>query len=320
MAYSTELKNHQTEQHNFKVRLTIMGIVALLAFVALSVRFYYLQVHRYGYYHTLAESNRISVVPITPNRGLILDRNGLVLAHNFFVYTLEITPSKIEDLETAIAELTKLVEISPNDLKRFKKLKAQSHSFESIPIRTHLNEIEAAKFAVNRYRFPGVELKSRLYRHYPRGNLGAHAIGYISRINESDLESLKEDNHFSNYKGTDHIGKSGVEQFYERELHGTTGFQQVEIDASGQAVRVLSSAAPTSGNNIVLSIDAKLQEIAEKAFGERRGSLVAIQPSTGEILAFVSMPTFDSNLFVDGIDYDNWNSLNNSLDKPLINR
>jgi penicillin-binding protein 2 len=320
MAYSTELRNHQNEQHNFRVRLTIAALLALIAFSILGVRFYYLQIQRHDYYHTLAESNRISIVPISPNRGLILDRNGIVLAHNFFVYTLEVTPSKVGNMDTTIANLSELVEISTVDLKRFKKLKAESHSFESVPIRTHLNEIEAAKFAVNRYRLPGVELKSRLYRHYPRGKLGTHAIGYISRINEKDLAKLKEDNVISNYKGTDHIGKGGVEQAYERELHGSTGFQQVEINADGKAVRVLSSASPTSGNNIVLSIDAKLQAIAEKAFGDRRGSMVAIQPSTGEVLGFVSMPTFDPNLFVDGIDYDNWNALNNSIDKPLINR
>lgn len=320
MAYSAELRNHLNEQHNFRVRLTIAALLALIAFGALGLRFYYLQIQRHDYYHTLAESNRISIVPISPNRGLILDRNGIVLAHNFFVYTLEVTPSKVSNMDTTIANLSELVEISMVDLKRFKKLKAESHSFESVPIRTHLNEIEAAKFAVNRYRFPGVELKSRLYRHYPQGKLGTHAIGYISRINEKDLAKLKEDNVISNYKGTDHIGKGGVEQAYERELHGSTGFQQVEINADGKAVRVLSSAAPTSGNNVVLSIDAKLQAIAEKAFGDRRGSLVAIQPSTGEVLGFVSMPTFDPNLFVDGIDYDNWNALNNSIDKPLINR
>jgi len=320
MAYSTELKNHQNEQHQFKIRLTMLAATMLLLMTLLGLRFYYLQVYKYEHYQTLAENNRISVVPISPNRGLILDRKGTVLAHNFFVYTLEITPSKAGSVDDTILELGKLVEISGVDLKRFKKLKAQSHTFESVPIRTHLNEIEAAKFAVNRYRFPGVELKSRLYRHYPQGKLGTHAIGYISRINEKDLEKLKQDNVISNYKGTDHIGKGGVEQSYERELHGKTGFQQIEVDADGKAVRVLSSAAPTPGNNIVLAIDAKLQEIAERSFGERRGSLVAIQPNTGEVLAFVSMPGFDPNLFVDGIDYDNWNQLNNSLDKPLINR
>jgi penicillin-binding protein 2 len=317
---SHELKNYQNELHNFKLRLGVLGLLVLVAFCILAFRFYFLQINRYDYYQTLAESNRISVVPIAPNRGLITDRKGVVLAHNFFVYTLEITPSKIENMDATIEEIKQLVEVSPVDLKRFKRQKSESRTFESIPLRTHLNEVEAAKFAVNRYRFPGVELKSRLFRHYPLGKQGAHMVGYIGRINDKDLIKLAETDALSNYKGTDHIGKSGIEQFYESELHGTTGFQQVEIDADGRAVRVLSSVAPTPGNNLVLSADSKLQEIAETAFGERRGALVAIKPSTGEVLAFVSMPTFDSNLFVDGIDVENWRLLNESLDKPLINR
>ena len=320
MNTSRELKNYQNELHNFKLRLGVLGFLVLFAFCLLAIRFYFLQINRYDYYQTLAESNRISVVPITPNRGLITDKNGVVLAHNFFVYTLEITPSKVDNLDATIEEIKQLVEVSTIDLKRFKKQKTESRTFESIPLRTHLNEVEAAKFAVNRYRFPGVELKSRLFRHYPLGKLGAHMVGYIGRINDKDLIKLAETDALSNYKGTDHIGKSGVEQFYESALHGTTGFQQVEIDADGKAVRVLSSVAPISGSNLVLSADSKLQEIAETAFGERRGALVAIKPSTGEVLAFVSMPTFDSNLFVDGIDVENWKLLNESLDKPLINR
>ena len=295
-------------------------MVVLIAFSLLAIRFYFLQVNRYDYYQTLAENNRISIVPITPNRGLISDRNGVILAHNFFVYTLEITPSKVDNLEATITDIAQLVEVSSSDLKRFNKQKSEGHNFESIPLRTHLNEIEAAKFAVNRYRFPGVELKSRLFRHYPLGKQGAHMVGYIGRINDKDLTKLAAKDVLSNYKGTDHIGKSGVEEYYEAQLHGTTGFQQVEIDADGKAVRILSSQAPTSGSNLILSTDSKLQEIAETAFGERRGALVAIKPSTGEVLAFVSMPTFDSNLFVGGIDVENWKLLNESLDKPLINR
>ncbi|HSF71282.1 MAG TPA: penicillin-binding protein 2, partial [Methylotenera sp.] len=258
-----ELKNYQNELHNFKLRLGVLGLLVLVAFCILASRFYFLQINRYDYYQTLAESNRISVVPIAPNRGLITDRKGVVLAHNFFVYTLEITPSKIENMDATIEEVKQLVEVSPVDLKRFKRQKSESRTFESIPLRTHLNEVEAAKFAVNRYRFPGVELKSRLFRHYPLGKQGAHMVGYIGRINDKDLIKLAETDALSNYKGTDHIGKSGIEQFYESELHGTTGFQQVEIDADGRAVRVLSSVAPTPGNNLVLSADSKLQEIAE---------------------------------------------------------
>lgn len=320
MRYSTELKNYQNEQHNFKLRLIVLGLVVLLGFCILAARFYFLQISRHDHFHTLAENNRISVIPIAPNRGLITDRNGVILAHNFFVYTLEITLSKVENLEATIEQISQLVEVSKLDLKRFNKLKARSHGFETIPLRTHLNEVEAAKFAANRFRFPGVEIKSRLFRHYPNGKLASHTIGYIGRINDKDLVRLKKNEVLSNYKGSDHIGKTGIEQSYEKELHGTTGFQQVEINADGKAVRVLSSTAPISGNNLTLSIDIKLQEIAEKAFGDRRGALVAIQPKTGEVLALVSMPTFDPNLFVGGIDTYNWRLLNDSLDRPLINR
>lgn len=316
----SEVKNYRHEQYYFRLRLGVAAVVVLICFGILAGRFFYLQMVKYDYFQTLAENNRISLVPIVPNRGLILDRNGVVLAHNFFVYTLEITPAKIKDLEQTINEIGKLVEVSSLDRKRFKKLREQSHSFESVPLRTHLNEVEAAKFAVNRYRFPGVEIKSRLFRHYPQGKLGSHLVGYIGRINDADLKALEKSDDLSNYKGSDHIGKSGLEQYYERSLHGTTGFQQVEIDADGHAVRVLSSTAPVPGDNLILSVDSKLQSIAEQAFGERRGAMVAINPSNGEVLAFVSQPTFDPNLFVDGIDSENWKALNDSLDKPLINR
>jgi len=315
-----ELKNHLHEQYYFKLRLGFAGLAVFCLFSALAFRFSYLQIKQYNHYQTLAENNRISLVPIIPNRGLIVDKNGVVLAHNFFAYTLEITPAKVYNLEETITEIGKLVEISSVDRKRFKKFREQSHNFESIPIRTHLNEVEAAKFAVNHYRFPGVEIKSRLFRHYPLGKLGSHMVGYIGRINDKDLVNLEASGDLSNYKGSDHIGKSGLEQYYEKHLHGITGFQQVEIDADGHAVRVLSSNPPIPGNNIVLSADSKLQEIAETAFGERRGAMVAINPKTGEVLSYVSQPTFDPNLFVDGIDSENWKALNESLDKPLINR
>jgi penicillin-binding protein 2 len=316
----SELKNYLHEQHYFRLRLGVAALIVFSLFALLAFRFSYLQLKQYNHYQTLAENNRISLVPIVPNRGLILDKNGVVLAHNFFAYTLEITPAKVKNLEETIADIGKLVEISSLDRKRFKKIREQSHSFESVPIRTHLNEIEAARFAVNHYRFPGVEIKSRLFRHYPLGKLGSHMVGYIGRINDKDLKNLKESGDLSNYKGSDHIGKSGLEQFYEKQLHGTTGFQQVEIDADGHAVRVLSSTAPIPGDNLILAADSKLQEIAETAFGAHRGALVAINPKTGEVLSYVSQPTFDPNLFVDGIDSENWKALNESLDKPLINR
>jgi len=320
MLLRRELRNHSLEHHHFKLRLSVAGFIVLFCFAILLFRFFFLQIGKYDYFHTLAENNRISLVPTVPNRGLILDRNGVILAHNFFVYTLEITPSKAGNVEDTINRISQMMEVSNEDRKQFKKLRAQTHNFESVPIRTHLNEQEAAKFAVNRYQFPGVEIRSRLFRSYPQNGMGSHMIGYIGRINESDIKNLDASGDLGNYKGSDHIGKGGIEQFYESVLHGQTGFQQVEVDADGQAVRVLSSTAPVAGDNLVLSVDSKIQEIAEKAFGSRRGALVAINPKNGEVLAYVSMPTFDPNLFVDGIDAETWKMLNGSLDRPLINR
>ena len=317
---SAELRNHSHELHYFKLRLAFAAVVVLTLFGILFVRFYYLQVRQHQHYQTLAENNRISLLPTVPNRGLIYDRNGVLLANNFFVYTLEITPAKVYDLEATIQELSRLVEISPRDKKRFKKLMAESHSFEAVPLRTHLSDEEAARFSVNHYRFPGVQINSRLFRHYPKAELSAHLIGYIGRINDKDLAQLGVEEKLSNYKGTDHIGKSGIEQFYEHDLHGVTGFQQIEIDADGRPIRTLASSPPTPGDNLTLSLDIKLQEIAVKAFGDKRGALVAIDPKTGEILSYVSQPSFDPNLFVDGIDADNWKLLNESIDHPLENR
>ncbi len=314
------LKNQQHELHRFRVRLLVASIITLLLIVLLIGRFAYLQIIRHDHYHTQAEANRISILPIVPNRGLIIDRNGVVLAYNYPAYTLEITPSKVANLQDTLDELEKIVEISARDRKRFDKLMEESRNFDSLPVRTRLNEEEAARFAVNRYRFPGVEIKARLFRRYPEGTSASHALGYIGRINEADLDKIDAEEKTANYRGTDHLGKIGIEQSYENELHGTTGFEEVETDAAGRAVRSLRRQEPVSGNNLVLSIDIKLQKVAEQAFGDRRGALVAIEPSTGEVLAFVSQPGYDPNLFVDGIDQTNWDALNNSLDKPLNNR
>jgi penicillin-binding protein 2 len=315
-----ELKNHQREIYYFRFRLILsLGFVLLLMFILLT-RFAYLQIVRHDYFHTLAENNRISIVPIVPNRGLILDRNGVVLAHNYSGYTLEITPSKVTDLEATIDALSSLVEIQAKDRKRFKKLLTESKTFESLPIRNRLSDEEVARFAAQRYRFPGVEIKARLFREYPFGEGTAHLIGYIGRITDSDIERLEDDDLAGNYRGSDYLGKAGIEQSYETELHGTTGVEQVEVDAGGRGVRVLSRSAPKSGSSLILSIDAKLQAIAEQAFGDYRGALVAIDPNNGEVLAFVSKPGYDSNLFIDGIDTENWDELNNSPDKPLNNR
>ncbi|MEK6663698.1 MAG: penicillin-binding protein 2 [Pseudomonadota bacterium] len=320
MTRGTELRNHQRELYYFRVRLTVAGSVALFLFLLLLARFVYVQVVQHEHYMTLAEQNRISIVPIVPNRGLILDRNGAVLAHNYTAFTLEMTPSKIGNLEQTINDLTALIEITPKDRKRFKKLLDESHNFESLPIRTRLNDVEIARFAANRYRFPGVEIKARLFRHYPLGQVASHMVGYIGRINDADLDRLEASDDLANYRGSDHIGKAGLEQSYEKELHGTTGFEEVETDAGGRAVRTLSRTPPTSGNNLTLHADLKLQQVAEQAFGNFRGALVAIEPKTGGVLAYLSKPGFDTNLFVDGIDSQNWDLLNNSPDKPMVNR
>ncbi len=315
-----ELKNHERELYYFQLRIGVAGAAVLIAFAILFVRFAWLQVLQHDYYRTKAEDNRISVVPIAPNRGLILDRNGVVLARNYSAYTLEIMPAKVRDLDNTIAELGEIVEIQTKDRNRFRKLLGETRNAESLPIRTRLSDEEVARFAANRYRFPGVEIRARLFRQYPYGDTASHVIGYIGRINEKDQERLEELDVAANYRGTDFIGKSGVEGSYQSELHGTTGFEQVEIDAGGRGIRTLSRTPAQPGNNITLTIDIKLQEIAEQAFGERRGALVAIEPDTGSVLAFISKPGFDPNLFVDGIDPQSWAELNNSPDRPLNNR
>lgn len=320
MSRTIELRNHGRELRYFQLRLAISAGFVLLLFGLLFARFFYLQVSQREHYHTLAEANRISISPLAPNRGLIFDRNGEVLAHNYSAYTLEIMPSKVANLEATINELTSVVEIAARDRKRFKKLMGESKQYESLPIRTRLSDVEVARFAANRYRFPGVEIKARLFRQYPKGEGTSHVVGYISRINHQDLKRLEASGDSTNYHGSNYIGKIGIEQSYEKELHGITGFEEVETDASGRAIRVLSRTLPISGNNLKLSLDAKLQEVAEKAFGDRRGALVAIDPTSGDVLAFVSKPGFDPNLFVDGIDSENWDLLNNSIDKPLNNR
>jgi len=255
-----------------------------------------------------------------PNRGIIVDRNGIVLAHNYSAYTLEVQPHKINNLENLIDELAALIEITPRDRRRFKRLLEESKSVGSLPIRTRLSDEEIALFAANRHRFPGVEINSRLFRHYPQGEIFSHVVGHIGRVNQREVEQLEADGLAANYRGTDYIGKLGLEQKYESHLHGTTGVEEVEVDSGGRPVRTLSRTPPVPGNNLMLNLDARLQEVAYNAFGDFRGALVAIEPSTGGVLAFVSKPGFDPNLFVDGIDVLNWNELNNSLDKPLVNR
>ena len=315
-----ELRNAQLELQQFRSRLAIAAAFVLIMFLLLACRFFYLQVVKHGELYTLAEANRISIVPVLPNRGIIVDRNGVALAHNYSAYTLEVQPARVDNLDSLIDELATLVEITPRDRRRFKRLLEESKSIGSLPIRTRLSDEEIARFAANRFRFPGVEINARLFRQYPQGELFSHVVGHIGRINPREVEQLEADGIFANYRGTDYIGKTGLEHNYERYLHGTTGVEEVEVDSGGRPVRTLSRTSPVSGNNLVLNLDARLQEVAYQAFGERRGALVAIDPATGGVLAFVSKPGFDPNHFVDGIDPQNWDELNNSPDLPMVNR
>ena len=316
----TELCNVEADLHRFRARVLVASITVVVCFVLIAARLVYLQVVRHDDLLEQAENNRTAIVPIVPNRGLILDRNGVVLASNYSAYTLEVTPSKVENLEQVLDQLSQVIEISPRDRRRFKKLLEESKSFESLPLRTRLSDEEVAKFAAQRYRFPGVDIKARLFRNYPYGELASHVIGYIGRINPSEKEKLDDSEDDANYRGTEYIGKLGIEQSFETQLHGSTGVDSVETSAGGRAMRKLGSSPATPGNTVRLSIDIKLQNMIEELFGERRGALVALDPKTGEILAFVSKPTFDPNLFVEGIDSENWEALNDSPDKPLLNR
>ncbi|WP_048440946.1 penicillin-binding protein 2 [Caenimonas sp. SL110] len=318
----TELRNVEADLSRFRIRVLAASLVVVVCFLLLVSRLVYLQVYRHTDLLEQAENNRTAIVPVVPNRGLILDRNGIVLATNYSAYTLEIMPSRLASLDKTIEELSTIVDIQPRDKRRFRKLLEESKNFESLPIRTRLTDEEVARFAAQSWRFPGVDIKARLFRNYPYGELASHVIGYIGRVNQTEKKAMEDwpEEAQTNYKGTEYIGKLGVEQSYEAQLHGITGVEHVETSAGGRAMRKLASRPGTPGNTIVMSIDIKLQKLIEDLYGDRRGAMVAIEPKTGEVLAFVSKPTFDPNLFVDGIDSENWAALNESLDKPLLNR
>ena len=320
MSLTAPLKNLDRELAGFYRRLKVgAAFVALLATVLLA-REFYLQIAQHDHYIQLAENNRISQVPTAPNRGLILDRNGRILAENYSAYTLEVTRAQTHDLEATLAEVGKLIEITPGQLRRFRRLLAESHEFETVPLKNKLTDEEVAVLAANRYRLPGIEVKARLFRNYQAGPGMAHVVGFIGRINDRDMKRLRETQRAPNYQGSVHIGKTGLEQSYEAVLHGRTGFDQMETDASGRAVRMLSRIPPVPGKDLRLHLDLGLQEVAEHAFGDYLGGLVALDPHTGGVLALVSRPGFDPNLFVDGIDPETWKSLNESPERPMVNR
>jgi len=317
---ATTLKNLDLELARFRGRLKVGGAFVVLLAAALLGRAYYLQIVQQEHYLQRAESNRISLVPAAPHRGLILDRQGRILAENYSAFTLELTRTRIDDLDATLAEVGELVEITPGQLRRFRRLLSESHEFETVPLKSKLSDEEVAILAANRYRLPGVEIKARLFRNYRAGPGMAHVLGFIGRINDRDLERLREEGREQNYRGSAHIGKTGLEQSYETLLHGRTGFDQMETDSSGRAVRMLSRIAPVPGKDLRLHLDVELQAVAEQAFGDFLGGLVAIDPNTGGVLALVSKPGFDPNLFVDGIDPETWKSLNESPERPMVNR
>jgi len=317
-----DISNPEAESLRFARRAGAMALAMLLAFGMLAVRLYVLQVQRHDDLADRAESNRTSIVAQVPVRGQILDRNGVVLATNHSTYTLEITPERVPrgQLDATIDALAHIVDISARERRRFKRLLEDSPRYAALPIRNSLSDVEMARFAAQRWRFPGVDIQARLLRSYPMRDSASHVIGYVARISPQEKERLDASHEAANYRGTEVIGKLGIEQSYETELHGQTGWQELEISAGGHAVRLLGSRAATPGRSLVLSLDIGLQRLAEQLYGARRGALVAIDPGNGEVLAMVSRPGFDLNLFVDGIDQESWAQLNDSPQRPLLHR
>lgn len=311
-----KLKDHFHETQIFNQRALVAALIMLFLLVLLLSRLYFLQISNQKYYATLSENNRISIQPIAPTRGLIFDRNGVLLAQNLPSYTLSIIPEHVKDLKGTLKKLENLIQISEDDLKNFWKNRRKKRRFEGVPLRFRLSDEEVAKISVQQNKLPGVVIEAQLSRHYPQGKLAAHAVGYVSRINESELQRLDA----SNYSATNHIGKVGIERTYENLLHGTVGFQRIETNAQGRTLRILDRTLPVSGKNLYLNMDSKVQAIAEKALAKNNGALVAIDPQNGAILAIASMPHYDPNLFVHGISTKNYRLLSDSPERPLFNR
>lgn len=310
------IKDYFRETRLFSTRLSLVVIAVVALTLALVARLVYLQIISYRHYATLSQANSIQARPIPPVRGQILDRNGVVLAENMPVFTLEIVPEQVDDLEALLTRLGAIVRLTTHDIKNFKKQLRRRPPFESLALRTRLSPEEAARIAVNRPELDGVELHARLQRHYPLGGLGVHAIGYVGRIDEQELSDIDR----STYRGTEHIGKLGVEQRYEKLLLGEVGIERIESNAHGRMLRVIERIAPRAGDNVYLNLDARVQAVAEAAFKGRRGAAVALDPRTGAVLVFASSPVYDPNAFVDGIDPDSYRSLLADANKPLINR
>jgi penicillin-binding protein 2 len=310
------IKDNIRESRLFNERAAFALFITVMLLLVVGARLVYLQVISHAHFSTLSDGNRINIVATPPMRGFIFDRNGVMLAQNIPSFSLEIIPEQVDDLEGTIEELRRLIAISDEDIRRFNRQLRQRRPYSSISLRFHLNDSEIARFAINRHRFPGVETEPRVIRHYPHGKLAAHAVGYVGRISEEELQQLDA----SIYSATRFIGKVGVERYYEDVLHGQVGFRQVEVNALGRRLRETDHTAPIPGRNLHLALDAGLQQVAEQALNRRRGAVVAIDPRNGDVLAFVSTPAYDPNLFVTGIDVPTYNQLQNSPDKPLFNR
>jgi penicillin-binding protein 2 len=311
-----EIRDHLRESRLFGARLSIVASAVVVLTVLLFLRLAYIQIANYRHFATLSQENRIKPVPIAPVRGSILDRNGVVLAQNYPVLTLEVIPDQVDDMGGLLDEIGKIITLNERDLKLFARQLRERPRFESLTLRTHLTDEEAARFALVRHRWNGVELRARLQRHYPQGALAVHAIGYVGRINEDEMEVIDK----SAYRGTQHIGKLGIEQSYEGTLLGEVGFKRIETDAHGREGRVLERIAPVAGRHLHLSLDARVQALAEQSLGKFKGAAIAMDPKTGAVLAFASTPTYDPNPFVNGIDTESYAVLRDSKDKPLLNR
>ena len=316
MASRDYLKNPKVEERYFRARIYVVAFLVLCCIFVLGARLFHLQIVSNEHYATLSQENRVRVVPVAPTRGLIFDRNLKLLADNKPSYQIEITPVQVDDVNQVVEKLSNYIVLEEHHLKKFFEDVKRKQSFESIPLKINLSEDEVAKFSVNRHRFPGVEIKARANRFYPYSGMSVHALGYVGRINAEEVQKVDQ----QDYSGTTHIGKLGVEKFYENILHGEVGYEHIEINAQGRKLRVLEQVPPTPGADIIISIDAELQKIAQQSLGERNGSVVAMDPVTGEILVFVSTPTFDPNLFVNGISSKKYSELRDDNDRPLFNR
>ncbi|HAT6347150.1 TPA: penicillin-binding protein 2 [Legionella pneumophila] len=317
MYRNQSFKNYRAESQHQRFRLNLLIAILIILSLILILRLAFLQISEFKRYQTLSLKNQMSVIPIAPPRGVILDRNGVLLAENIPVYVLEITPERVKDMKQTLTKLRELIpSITDEDIDNFNKTRLQNRSFVPIPIKLKLSQEEVATFASNQYHFPGVSIKARLMRHYPLGEITAHALGYVGRINIQELKQVDS----TNYRATNFIGKAGIEKYYEDILHGKVGYQMVETDVSGRTLRIINKVNPHSGAKLYLSIDARLQEAAYNALKDKRGAVVVINSRNGEVLAMVSSPSFDPNIFVSGVSKADYKVLSNALQRPLFNR